>query len=137
MLSAFFLAAGLLAGGCGRGNGLPSDLKTHLADRGIGIAPTRVNAPISSRGGFIVTPYNLETVTSIVTQFKLEKVGSDNPLWQQAIAKAGGNVAAKEVWAVAGRPPQFKLKNGGQFQYFYLLVTTDGTIYLIAEYAYG
>lgn len=25
----------------------------------------------------------------------------------------------------------------GQFEYFYLLITTDGQMYLIAEYAYG
>ena len=30
-----------------------------------------------------------------------------------------------------------RLKNGGQFEYFYLIITQDGFMYLVAEYAYG
>jgi hypothetical protein len=36
-----------------------------------------------------------------------------------------------------GRPTQFRLKSGGQFEFFYLVVTKDGMLYLVAEYAYG
>ena len=134
---ALVLAAGLFAGGCSRDNGLPKELISHFADRGIPIMPSRFQAPLSSRGGFIVAQYNAQTVTNIVATFKLARVGPENRQWQRAIDQAGGTVAAKEIWGVAGRPAQFKLKSGAQFEYFYLLVTADGLMYLIAEYAYG
>jgi len=134
---ALVLAAGLFAGGCSRDNGLPKELISHFADRGIQITPTPFQAPLSSRGGFIVAQYNAQTVTNIVATFKLERVGPENRQWQRAIDQAGGTVTAKEIWGVAGRPTQFKLKGGAQFEYFYLLVTADGLMYLIAEYAYG
>jgi hypothetical protein len=131
------LAAGLFASGCGRDNGLPKELITHLADRGIQVVPTRTQAPLSSRGGYVVARYSAQTVTNIVATFKLERIGSDNRQWQWAIDKAGGGVTPKELWGVAGRPAQFKLKSGAQFEYFYLLITADGLMYLIAEYAYS
>jgi hypothetical protein len=134
---ALVLAAGLFAGGCSRDNGLPKELMRHLTDRGIQITSTRAQAPLSSRGGYIVAAYNAQTVTNIVATFKLEKIESDNRQWRWAIDKAGGAVAPKELWGAAGRPAQFKLKSGVQFEYFYLLITVDGLMYLIAEYAYG
>ena len=81
--------------------------------------------------------YNPQTVTNIVATFKLERIESDSRQWQWAINKAGGGVTTKELWGVAGRPAQFKLKSGAQIEYFYLLITADGLMYLIAEYAYG
>jgi hypothetical protein len=134
---ALVLAAGLFAGGCGRDNGLPKELTGHLADRGIKIAPTRAHGAPSSRGGYVVAQYNAQTVTNIVTTFKLERIEPDNRQWQWAIDKTGGGITTKELWGVAGRPAQFKLKSGPQFEYFYLLITADGLMYLIAEYAYG
>lgn len=134
---ALVLAAGLFVGGCSRDNGLPKELLSHLADRGIQITSTRAQAPLSSRGGYVVAQYNAQTVTNIVATFKLEKIESENRQWQRAIDKTGGAVAPKELWGVAGRPAQFKLKSGAQFEYFYLLITVDGLMYLIAEYAYG
>jgi hypothetical protein len=134
---ALALAAGLFAGGCSRDNGIPKELTSHLADRGIQITSTRAQAPLSSRGGYVVAQYNAQTVINIVATFKLEKIGSENRQWQQAIDKTGGAVAPKELWGVVGRPVQFKLKSGAQLEYFYLLITADGLIYFIAEYAYG
>ena len=134
---ALVLAAGLFGGGCSRDNGLPKELTSHLADRGVQITPIRAQAPLSSRGGYVVAQCNAQTVTNIVATFKLERIGSDNRQWQWAIDKTGGAVAPMELWGVAGRPAQFKLKSGAQFEHFYLLVTANGLMYLIAEYAYG
>ncbi|HOC58083.1 MAG TPA: hypothetical protein PKI20_20865 [Verrucomicrobiota bacterium] len=134
---ALILATALIVGGCSRDNGLPKELIGHLAAKGIKITPSRAQAPLSSRGGYIVARYNAQTVTNIVATFRLERIEQDNRQWRWAIDKAGGTVAPKELWGVAGRPAQFKLKSGAQFEYFYLLITADGLIYLIAEYAYG
>jgi len=134
---ALVLAAGLFAGGCSRDNGLPKELMGHLADRGIQIVPTRADAALSSRGGYVVAQYNAQSVTNIVATFKLERIGSENRQWQRAIDKTGGTVVPKELWGVTGRPAQFKLKSGAQFEYFYLLITVDRLMYLVAEYAYG
>jgi len=126
-----------ILGGCGRGNGLPTELMSHLADRGIMIVPSRVHAPLSSRGGYIVAPYDPRIVTAIVSAFKLERIEADNRQWRMAIGRTGGTAAPKELWGGEGRPSQFKLKSGGQFEYFYLLITDGGFMVLIAEYAYG
>ena len=131
------LALAALLSGCGRGNGLPTDLKSHLAGRGIRIAPLRVHAPVSSRGGYVVARCDPQIATNIVATFKLERIQSDDRQWRWAIDRAGGTAPPKELWGATGRPTQFKLKNGGQFEYFYLLITDDGLMYLIAEYAYG
>jgi hypothetical protein len=42
-----------------------------------------------------------------------------------------------EAWGISGRPEEFRLRNGGQLEYFYLIVTHDGRMYLFTEYAYG
>jgi len=133
----YLVAAGLLVGGCSFDNGLPKELVGHLADRDIRIVPNRTQAPLSSRGGYVVAQYHAQAVTNIVATFKLERIEQDNRQWQWAIEKAGGAVVPNELWGIAGRPAQFKLKSGAQFEYFYLLIAADGLMYLIAEYAYG
>ena len=134
---ALLLAAATILGGCGRDNGLPRELISHLSNRGIKITPSRVRAPLSSRGGYIVAPFDPRIATTIVSTFKLERIEADDHQWRMAIGQTDGTAAPKELWGVSGRPPVFKLKSGGQFEYFYLLITTDGMMYLIAEYAYG
>lgn len=123
--------------GCGRDNGLPGDLTRHLAERGIKITPARVHAPLSSRGGYVVVGHTPEVATNLVLTFKLERIDADDRQWGWAIERAGGVAGVKEMWGITGRPAQFKLKDGGQFEYFYLIITEDGFMYLVAEYAYG
>lgn len=123
--------------GCRRDNGLPSELLNHLAQQGIAITPTRLHAPISSRGGYLIVPYSPATVTNLIARFKLTQLQPNDQQWSFATAEVGGSVSVKEIWGRNGRPPQFKLKSGGQFEYFYLLIGADGFIYLVAEYAYG
>jgi len=136
VLALLLLAAAVL-GGCRRGNGLPSDLIRHLARQGITITPVRVQAPLSSRGGYVVAHDSPAVAANIVATFKLQRIAPDDEQWGRVIERAGGAAAVKEMWGIAGRPVQFRLKNGGQFEYFYLIVTQDGFTYLLAEYAYG
>jgi hypothetical protein len=135
-LTICLLAVALVAG-CGRGNGLPADLVQHLAAHGIAISPTSSHAPMSQRGGYVVAPHNAAVVTNLMATFKLEKIAPEDRRWSWALSHGGGITTAKEIWGVSGRPPQFKLKNGGQFEYFYLIITPDGRMILVAEYAYG
>jgi hypothetical protein len=138
-LIVFLLVAGTagatMLGGCGRGNGLPSDLIGHLAGHGITIKPTRVHAPLSSRGGYVVTQYSAVVATNVVTTFKLQRMAVDDVQW--VLARAGGLTGVKEIWGITNRPAQFRLRGGAQFQYFYLIITEDGFMFLVAEYAYG
>jgi hypothetical protein len=134
---ALILAAASILSGCGRGNGLPTELTSHLAEHGIKIAPLRVEAPVSSRGGYILARHDHQIATNLVATFKLERVQADDRQLRWLIDRTGGSAAPKELWGIAGRPAQFKLKSGGQFEYFYLLITDDGLMYLIAEYSYG
>jgi hypothetical protein len=129
------LAAVVLLNGCN--NGLPSELTQHLARHGITITPARVHAPLSSRGGYVVTRYAPETASELIATFTLQEVSPDDRQWHRVIEQAGGVTAVKELWGVTGRPRQFELGNGAQFEYFYLLITQDGFMYLLAEYAYG
>jgi len=134
---ALMLAAVPILSGCGRGNGLPSDLTNHLAQRGIKITPLRVHAPWSARSGYVVAQCTPAIATNLVATFKLQRIHPDDRQWRWAIDRAGGVASVKELWGVTGRPAQFKLSNGGQFEYFYLIITADGFMYLAAEYAYG
>jgi hypothetical protein len=134
---ALMLATASLLSGCGRSNGLPSDMTSHLAQQGIKVMPLRVHAPLSSRNGYVVARYAPEIATNLVAAFKLQRILPDDRQWRWAIERAGGVGPVKELWGVTGRPAQFKLKNGGQFEYFYLIVTEDSLMYLVAEYAYG
>ncbi len=49
------------------------------------------------------------------------------------------NLAVASILSGCGRGNGLpaRLKNDGQFEYFYLLITNDGQMYLIAEYSYG
>jgi hypothetical protein len=131
------LVAIVLLAACSRDNGLPADITSHLAARGIVIRPSRVHALLSHRDGYIVAPYELQTAANIVSTFGLEAIQPGSSQWQLAIEHTGGVATPKALWGVSGRPAQFKLKDGGQFEYFYLLIATDGSMYLLAEYAYG
>jgi hypothetical protein len=134
---ALTLAVIVFLAGCGRGNGSPADITSHLAERGITIRPSRVHAPLARRDGYIVTPYDPQTAANIIAVFGLQRIQPDVSQWRLALERAGGVASPKELWGVAGRPSQLKLKDGGQFEYLYLLVTTDGWMYLLVEYAYG
>jgi hypothetical protein len=134
---ALMLTTASLLTGCGRSNGLPSDLTSHLAQQGIKITPLRVHAPWSSRNGYVVARYAPEIATHLVVTFKLQRIQPDDRQWSRVIDRAGGVGSVKELWGATGRPAQFKLRNGGQFEYFYLIITEDGLMYLVAEYAYG
>ena len=131
LLPAWFLA------GCGRDNGMPRDLISHLAASGIAITPSRTEAPISKRGGYVVTGYDAQIAANIITTFGLKPLTADDPNRVVVAESIGMTVTAKELWGASGRPTQFKLQDGGQFEYFFLLVTPDGEMYLLAEYAYG
>lgn len=135
--AAALLVVVLLLPGCGRDNGVPRDLTDHLKARSILVQPSRTHAPLSQRGGFLVTRYDAQVAAKIISTFSLTKLAVDDPAWVVTARTLGVTVAAKELWGASGRPSQFKLKDGGQFEYFYLLVTPDGELYLVAEYAYG
>lgn len=126
-----------LVTGCGRGNGLPAAIASHLAAKGIAIRVERTHAPLSSRGGYLVTRHDPKTATEIISAFKLDQMEKNDRRWGLAVKAAGGITTATEAWGLSGRPPQFQLKGGGQFEYFFLVITSDGWMYLAAEYAYG
>lgn len=135
-LSLALMVAAMLSG-CGRDNGLPRDLAGHLAPNGISISAAQTHAPLSGRDGYLMARHDPGIATRIVSTFNLEKITDDDPRWRFALQHAGAIPTAKEVWGASGRPAKFKLKDGGQFEYFYLVITADGWMYLVAEYAYG
>jgi hypothetical protein len=123
--------------GCARDNGLPADLNRHLADQGIVISPSHTHAPLSSRGGYVVVPSSPQLAVDLIATFDMEEVGPGDPVWNRMSEQAGGTATIEEMWGIGGRPAQFKLEDGGQFEYFYLLLTDGSLMYLVAEYAYG
>lgn len=136
-LVASLLLAVLLLPGCGRDNGLSLDLMRHLSASGIYIEGSRVHAPRSERAGFLVTKYDAQVAARIIDTFALEKLAPDDARWLSDTGRMRGQIVGKDLWGVTGRPPQFRLKNGGQFEYFYLVVTSAGEMYLFTEYAFG
>ena len=143
---AFAVASGRLAGlvllvlvlgSCSLDNGMPRDLAAHLRSHGISLHATRASAPISQRGGYVVAKYDAPTVQRIVERLRLERLAPDDPQWLLVSRSAAGSLEVKELWGASGRPAAFRLKDGGQFEYVYLLVTPGGEMWLFAEYAYG
>lgn len=129
------LTAPLIVGACG--NGLPADFTAHLASRGIAIHPQRAHAPASDRDGHVVLAPDAQIATRIIAALDLAKAPADVLRLQFAISRANGPGVVREAWGVTGRPKRLRLANGTQFEYLFLVVAADGTIYLIAEYAYG
>jgi chemotaxis receptor (MCP) glutamine deamidase CheD len=76
-------------------------------------------------------------VTGMVAKFGLKPLAIGDQSVRWAMSQLGISVAVKDVYGLTGRPVAFKLRNGGQFEYFFLIVAKDGQMYLLAEYAYG
>lgn len=98
------LLAALLLPGCGRDNGMSRELIDHLKAHGVVIQPSRVEAPLSQRGGFLVAQYDASAVAKIISEFGLQRMALDDPRWVFIAQKVSSTVAAKEVWGVSGRP---------------------------------
>jgi len=123
--------------GCGGGNGLPQDLARHLAENTITLKVMRSQAPLNSRGGYVIAQHEVPTANTIVSTFKLQRLPADEPGWQEMAARWKVGAKPTAIFGATGRPPALKLKNGSQFEYLYLVVMGDGTMWLFAEYAYG
>ena len=123
--------------GCHRGNGLPQDLTQHLADNGITLNVTQSHAPLSGRGGYVIAPHTVAAAKTIVSTFNLQPVPMADSAWQRIAQQ--WKIAAKPtmIFGSTGRPAALKLKNGSQFEHLYLVIMPDGTMWLVAEYAYG
>ena len=128
------IAIPLLAGGCGRDNGLPTDLTAHLAIHGIHVRASGSQAPLSGRAGFVSFDRNPALEAKTVTKFQLGKIAPGDPRFSFYARQ----IAEKplSLWGIGGRPAILKLKDGAQFEYLYLLIT-EKRCYLFAEYAYG
>jgi hypothetical protein len=123
--------------GCGGGNGLPQDLVRHLGGKGITLKVVRSHAPLSSRGGYVIGKHEVAAEVKIVSVFNLQPLTAGDPGWQQIAARWKIGTKSTSIFGATGRPAGLKLKNGSQFEYFYLVIMGDGTMWLFAEYAYG
>lgn len=136
-LGQVLVAAALLLAGCSMDNGMPKDLAEHLRSRQIVVHPKRVSAPLSSRGGFVAVDYDSATMVRIIRAYDLRQVPLEDPEWVATQKSLEPGLRASQIWGATRRPVQFRLKDGGQFEYFYLVVTPGGEMYLFAEYAFG
>jgi hypothetical protein len=131
-----------------------NDVVQLLAAKNISLPLDAVVKDFGQRNGCVVARGDEQTCAPIIAAFALTPIPYEPELqfdkWadegamplpgdvmiSQEIKKAGvKNV--KLVWAVDGRPPQLRLPDGTQFQSFYLVLTSDGVIYLMLSYAYG
>ena len=119
----------------GCGNGLPGDLADDLSKHGIIVRVSGFHAPISSRAGYIFFVHDIDIETNIIAQYDLKKIDPHDPRFKFISCRIGET--PKELWGIANRPVKLKLKNGAQFENFYLLTTKEGRTYIFAEYAYG
>lgn len=120
---------------CGRGNGLPGDLTAHLAARGLEVHPTSFHAPLSSRAGHLVLPADPALEARIVAAFGLRRIEPGESLHSFVTRRVPA--APGTLWGITGRPPELRLRNGGQLESLFLLTTPGGPTYLLSEYAYG
>jgi hypothetical protein len=92
---------------------------------------------MASRGGFLELAPDDSLASRLTREFSLEKTQETDPRWVLAARAAGFHEKAVSIWGQSGRPAQFRLQNGSQLEHFYLVLTTTGRMYLVAEYAYG
>jgi len=128
--------------GCEERHGLSADIARHFERKGIRIEPLEVHAETWSRSGYVVAKHSPEQVASMVDHFQLAAIVPDSDQERALKFLLSTNSKSKlapwvAAWGLNGRPKAFKLQNGGQLEYFYLVVTKDGLVYLFAEYAYG
>jgi len=137
LIAALAVAGVLFLGtaGCAQGGRLRADVTELMETHGVRVSVIAAEAPASSRSGLLELQPDPAAEASIVREFSLLSLEPDDPRLEQVIARVPGNVAL--VWGVQGRPPQLKLSDGGQFETFYLVTTTDDRTYLLVEYAYG
>jgi len=121
--------------GCSRDNGLPRDLATHLAAYDITVEILGSDAPMSSRAGMVFFDTDPAVEQTIVAALRLMPADPSSSEFEEIAGRVTERPAM--LWGVSGRPPQLELRDGGQFEYLYLLRTAEGRTYLIAEYAYG
>ncbi len=119
---------------CTVDNGLPTDLRHHLAERGIELQELESRAPLSGRYGHIVARKDMATLQRLTEDFAMRPVaeGAERSHCLKTLA-----VAAVDVWAITGRPASLKLRSGAQFEYMCVVTTPDNKMYVVAEYAYG
>ncbi len=128
--------------GCDDDRGLKSDIVRHFQREGIRIEPIEVHVSAWSRAGYVVINHAPEEIAKIVDRFQLAAIKPDSDQERGLKIKLTDDSAPKfnswvEAWGLSDRPKEFKLQHGGQFEYFYVVVTKDGLVYLFAEYAYG
>jgi hypothetical protein len=125
----------VLSSGCARDNGLPDDLTEHLAGYGISVLVLGSEAPLSSRSGHVFFAAAPGVEQEIIAALGLEPIEPGSPEFELVCARVSATPRA--LFGTSGRPPGLQLEDGGQFEFLYLLQTTDGRTYLLAEYAYG
>ncbi|MFO0011205.1 MAG: hypothetical protein ACK553_00520 [Planctomycetota bacterium] len=135
------LAAAMLTG-CERDSALSRDVVRHFERNGIPIEPVKVHQKAWSRSGCVVAEHLPDQVTKIVDSFQLRSIapGTNEEIGLKFHLQNHSDVKIAswaEAWGLTGRPKAFGLRDGGQFEYFYLVVANDGFVYLLAEYAYG
>lgn len=134
-VSVLTLAMMLVLCGCARDNGLPGDVTDHLAAHDVQVEFLGADAPPSSRAGMVYFDTDPAVEQRIVAALHLEPVSPGTPAFDDISGRVPERPAM--LWGASGRPPKLKLRDGGQFEYLYLLRTADGRTYLFAEYAYG
>jgi len=132
LLAASACAAALV--GCALDNGLPSDLRQHLSDKGVVIAALRSSAPLTSRSGYVEIKNEPVVVEAIIRALELAPA-ADTAARARCVQSTPD--ASDAVWLVGGRPTALRLKAGGQFEYLCVVVSTNARVFLVAEYAYG
>ncbi len=134
--AAVLLAWLAMGSGCLFDNGLPADLLTLLAARGLQPQVLSQQASVRSRAAHLVLLRDAALERRIVASFGLAPVSQPVLEVEQAIAAAAITPAA--VLGITGRPAVLKLANGAQLEYLYLVTTASGNrSWLFAAYAYG
>jgi hypothetical protein len=136
-----FLCVLISLSGCDRHGGLSESLVRHFENKQIRIVPLRVSQSPWSRSGYVIVEHSPEKVAQIIKTFGLRSMDADasDAAQRDFILRDAGLEKDRftEAWGLFGRPSEFRLSGGGQLEYFILLVSSDGFMYLLAEYAYG
>ena len=121
--------------GCTFDNGLPASIATLLKSNGIDWPIQTSHAGLGTRSATLSLAPNEVAQSKAIDAFELPSIESDSKQYDWLIHQL--HIRPLAAWGLAGRPPQFRLDNGRQLEYLYLLQTSEENVVMLVSYAYG
>lgn len=121
--------------GCSFDNGLPTSIAQLLRSKRIDWPIQTSHAGLGTRRATLSLIPNEEAQAKTIEALELPAVEQDTKQYNWLVQQL--HLRPLAAWGLAGRPPQFRLADGRDLEYFYLLQTSDENMIILVAYAYS